>query len=348
MAQNDLPEEEYKEILSKLRAKPENKMCIDCPAKNPNWATLTYGAFLCMDCAAHHRSMGVHLTFVRSTVLDKWSKTEVKRMEVGGNGRARAFFKQHGIQDMKNKYTTLAAKQYRMQLDQLCRGDTDDWNVAHEVHEPEPVASPPLRVSAPATSPLSPLSPTTPVTPVTPVTPASPLSPGEPRPAAKPAASTPATAATISGGLGRRPATGAKKKGLGGAGIVKHAAGSIQVTSGPVPEPEEEKPQPVAATTSTPQAKKGPDFTGCGSDGMVTGKKDVLAAPVVHEQKHYTKSGPDFGGLGSTASVAPTATGPDLSDIAWTVGEKVGKTKDLAAKKLDAMTSSIKGFLDDL
>lgn len=122
MGDDYVNKEDVVATFKRLKTSQDNKICFDCNTKNPTWASVTYGIFICMDCAALHRSMGVHVSFVRSTDLDKWKPHEIKAMEAGGNAKAKAFFRDHGVIDMEkieSKYQTSAAQQYRNKIKEL-------------------------------------------------------------------------------------------------------------------------------------------------------------------------------------------------------------------------------------
>ncbi|XP_021740464.1 probable ADP-ribosylation factor GTPase-activating protein AGD5 [Chenopodium quinoa] len=79
-------------ILEGLLKLPENKKCADCRSKAPRWASINLGIFICLQCSGIHRSLGVHISKVRSTTLDTWLPEQVALMQAVGNDKSNAYW----------------------------------------------------------------------------------------------------------------------------------------------------------------------------------------------------------------------------------------------------------------
>lgn len=354
--------EAAKALVNTLRNKQDNKLCFDCPAKNPSWVSVTYGVFLCMDCCGRHRGLGVHISFMRSAELDTWKPEEALRVHYGGNAAARDYFKQHGINDAKNRYNTTAAQMYKRRLDKLVAGETappvPNFGSSHFPSGDEEVSG------SQGKSPTSSGEPGGLVhsfVPSTPVTDGSPV-------AVPVAVSAPVVAISSTTTIGKKivaakPA--AKKKGFGGAvkadDDIQEAHANAVVPASLLAEekkPVEPKQSPFASSASAqPSASSGAGgaakgrFYGIGSDVGGAGAASASAS-ASYDASRYAKTtnGPDYGGIGSSPYVAdPVDSGPSgFQETAWKIADAWGSLKEKAGKSQESLGGKIKDFLDDL
>lgn len=64
-------------VLREISEYPGNQKCCDCPSLDTDWGSVNHGTLICLECAGKHRSLGVHVSFVRSVYMDTWSPVQV-------------------------------------------------------------------------------------------------------------------------------------------------------------------------------------------------------------------------------------------------------------------------------
>lgn len=117
-----------------------DRMCVDCEGLDAEWASISHGTYLCTECAGRHRGLGVHISFVRSITMDRWSDDQLMHMQLGGNTKFRRFIQSAAppspggmgtpapIEDYSTFYGSEVATAYRRQLGASCevrRGNQD-------------------------------------------------------------------------------------------------------------------------------------------------------------------------------------------------------------------------------
>ena len=84
-----MTEAKAKQVLNQLLKDPNNCYCADCKTShNPRWASWSLGVFICIKCAGTHRSLGTHISKVKSVDLDTWGLEHVEKL---------VYFKNNGI-----------------------------------------------------------------------------------------------------------------------------------------------------------------------------------------------------------------------------------------------------------
>ncbi|KAJ2575549.1 hypothetical protein EV177_010989, partial [Coemansia sp. RSA 1804] len=65
----------HQQLVSLLHQDEANTRCADCGAPHPEWCSLSLACLVCIECSGIHRSLGTHVSKVRSLTLDVTSFT---------------------------------------------------------------------------------------------------------------------------------------------------------------------------------------------------------------------------------------------------------------------------------
>nr|PVC49559.1 ADP-ribosylation factor GTPase activating protein [Theileria orientalis] len=98
-------------------AAPENTACFDCGFSNPNWTSLSFSIYLCLNCSGRHRQLGSHISFVRSTDMDRFTRDQLIRLSLGGNGKFNSFLNSENLLKKPLNYTNNRLLAYSAKLD---------------------------------------------------------------------------------------------------------------------------------------------------------------------------------------------------------------------------------------
>jgi len=128
---NDIHDSEAADVRAAVSAllearSLEDLICADCGMEGTDWASISFGVYLCHVCAGEHQRLGVCLSVVKR--LDDgwgWSWQEFEHLRLGGNDAFRGCLAGYPVVQAApymERYTSRFAEYYRHRLESLCMG----------------------------------------------------------------------------------------------------------------------------------------------------------------------------------------------------------------------------------
>ncbi|EIM19393.1 Arf GTPase activating protein [Wallemia mellicola] len=91
--------------IRRVLAKPHNRCCADCRSPDPLWASwqldlIPMVIFICINCSGWHRSLGSHISKVKSIELDDWTTEQIKLADRTGNDKCNLYWEANKPSDI--------------------------------------------------------------------------------------------------------------------------------------------------------------------------------------------------------------------------------------------------------
>lgn len=84
--------------MSRTKVRAASEVCADCTAPDPTWASINRGVLICDECCSVHRSLGRHISQVKSLTKGQWSPTLLAMVQHLANHGANSIW-EHSLLD---------------------------------------------------------------------------------------------------------------------------------------------------------------------------------------------------------------------------------------------------------
>ena len=106
-------------LRNRIETQQFDAFCIDCQNNRSSHCVVTFGIFVCADCAyIHNYSFSMMANYTKSLFDESWDTFQLACVQKGGNQRFFEFMKIYGKErePIIKKYDTKAATYYRRRL----------------------------------------------------------------------------------------------------------------------------------------------------------------------------------------------------------------------------------------